>query len=56
LSRRLRRDINQRGRSLKSVIDQYSQYVKPSFDLFIAPTKTFADIIVPRGGDNEVNY
>ena len=54
MGRRLKRDITQRGRNLKSVIEQYGQFVKPSFDVFIAPTKTHADIIVPRGGDNEV--
>ena len=54
LSRRLKRDITQRGRDMKGVLDQYNRHVKPSFDYYIAPTMTHADIIVPRGGENEV--
>lgn len=54
LSRRLRRDISERNRSLDSVLAQYNKYVKPAFDYYIAPTMTFADIIVPRGGDNKI--
>lgn len=49
LSRRLKRDIGERGRSIDSVLAQYNKYVKPAFDYYIAPTMTFADIIVPRG-------
>jgi uridine kinase len=49
LSRRLKRDIGERGRSIDSVLCQYNKYVKPAFDYYIAPTMTFADIIVPRG-------
>jgi uridine kinase len=54
LSRRLKRDIGERGRSIDSVLLQYNKYVKPAFDYYIAPTMTFADIIVPRGGDNKI--
>ncbi len=54
LSRRLNRDISQRGRDIKSVLEQYERHVKPAFDYYIAPTMAHADIIVPRGGENEV--
>lgn len=54
LSRRLKRDIGERNRSIDSVLAQYNKYVKPAFDYYIAPTMTFADIIVPRGGDNKI--
>ena len=54
LARRLRRDISQRGRELEGVLKQYNSFVKPSFDHYIAPLMAHADIIVPRGGDNEV--
>lgn len=54
LARRLRRDISQRGRELDGVIKQYTNMVQPSFNHYIAPLMTHADIIVPRGGENEV--
>lgn len=54
LARRLRRDITQRGRELEGVLKQYTRFVKPSFEHYIAPLMAHADIIVPRGGDNEV--
>ena len=54
LARRLRRDISQRGRELEGVLKQYSSFVKPSFEHYIAPLMAHVDIIVPRGGDNEV--
>ncbi len=54
LSRRLQRDISQRGRDIKGVLEQYQRHVKPAFDYYIAPTMAHADIIVPRGGENEV--
>ena len=54
LARRLKRDIGERGRSIDSVIDQYNKYVKTAFDYYIAPTMSYADIIVPRGGDNKI--
>lgn len=52
--RRLKRDVSKRGRSLESVIEQYMQTVKPMYERFIEPTKKYADIIVPRGGKNEI--
>ena len=54
LSRRLKRDISQRGRDISSVLEQYNRHVKPAFDHYIAPSMVHADIIVPRGGENEV--
>lgn len=53
LSRRLRRDIQQRGRSLDSVLSQYESTVRPMYFQFIEPTKKHADLIVPRGGENQ---
>lgn len=52
--RRLSRDVQERGRSIDSVINQYLTTVKPMHDEFIQPTKKYADIIVPRGGNNTV--
>lgn len=52
LTRRLRRDIQERGRSLDSVLQQYETTVRPMFFEFIDPSKQFADLIVPRGGEN----
>ena len=54
LSRRLNRDISQRGRDIIGVLAQYERHVKPAFDYYIAPTMVHADIIVPRGGENQV--
>jgi len=54
LARRLKRDITERGRDLAGVLKQYTEHVKPAFDTFIQPQMIHADIIVPRGGDNEV--
>ncbi|KAM0892521.1 hypothetical protein ACQ4PT_025694 [Festuca glaucescens] len=54
LTRRIRRDTIEKGRDIKTVLDQYSKFVKPAFDDFILPTKKYADIIIPRGGDNNV--
>ncbi|CAL8135042.1 unnamed protein product [Orchesella dallaii] len=54
LARRLRRDISERGRDLDGCLKQYNKFVKPAFDTYIAPQMAHADIIVPRGGDNEV--
>lgn len=53
LSRRLRRDIEDRGRSLDSVLTQYHETVRPMFFEFIDPSKQHADMIVPRGGENK---
>ena len=51
--RRLSRDIHERGRTVQSVIDQYMQTVRPGHYEFIEPTKAYADLIVPEGGQNE---
>ena len=52
--RRLKRDIMERGRSVDSVIDQYMNVVRPMHMQFVEPSKWYADIIVPEGGENEV--
>jgi uridine kinase len=52
--RRLLRDIKERGRSLDSVIDQYTSVVRPMHNQFIEPTKRYADVIIPEGGHNHV--
>ncbi len=52
--RRIVRDINERGRTLESVIEQYLNTVKPAHEQFIEPSKKFADIIIPEGGYNKV--
>ncbi|MFC6180899.1 uridine kinase [Lactiplantibacillus daowaiensis] len=52
--RRIQRDIKERGRTLDWVIDQYLATVKPMYHQFVEPTKRYADIIVPEGGENEV--
>lgn len=49
--RRMMRDVNERGRSLESVVSQYLQTAKPMHDRFIAPSKRVADIIIPNNGD-----
>lgn len=51
--RRLKRDINERGRTTESVIKQYLEVVRPGHFNYIEPTKEFADIIIPEGGYNE---
>ncbi len=51
--RRLLRDINERGRTLESVVKQYLEVVRPGHASFIEPTKEYADLIVPEGGQNE---
>ena len=52
--RRLKRDIQERGRSLESVCEQYLNTVKPMHDQFIEPSKKYDHIIIPRGGENVV--
>ncbi len=52
--RRLRRDINERARSVESIIKQYEETVRPMYLQFIEPSKRYADIIIPRGGKNLV--
>lgn len=54
LARRIRVDTTEKGRDIGTVLDQYSKFVKPAFDDFILPTKKYADIIIPRGGENHV--
>ncbi|MDO7641520.1 MAG: uridine kinase [Reinekea forsetii] len=54
LLRRLKRDIEERGRTVDSVIEQYKRTVRPMFMEFVQPSKQYADIIVPRGGKNRV--
>lgn len=54
LIRRLERDILQRGRTLESVLAQYQETVRPMCLQFIEPSKRYADIIVPRGGENRI--
>ncbi|WP_332647310.1 uridine kinase [Lysinibacillus sp. 54212] len=52
--RRIQRDINERGRTADSVIEQYLSAVRPMHNMFIEPTKRYADVIIPEGGDNNV--
>ncbi len=52
--RRLERDIDERGRSLESVMHQYLKTVRPMHLEFVEPSKRYADVIIPRGGHNEV--
>ena len=52
--RRMQRDINERGRSMESVINQYLNVVRPMHEQFTEPTKRYADIIIPEGGRNRV--
>ncbi|WP_227934861.1 uridine kinase [Alkalihalobacillus deserti] len=52
--RRLVRDIQERGRSIESVIDQYTSVVRPMHLQFIEPTKRYADVIILEGGQNRV--
>ncbi len=54
LLRRLKRDITERGRSLDSIMQQYIQTVKPMHLEFVEPSKMWADIIIPKGGENNV--
>ncbi len=50
--RRLRRDVAERGRTTESILDQYLTTVRPSHELFIEPSKRYADVIIPEGGLN----
>jgi len=54
LIRRLRRDMNERGRSLEDVLRQYVTTVRPMHEEFVEPSKRWADVIVPEGGENRV--
>lgn len=52
LMRRIRRDMQERGRSIDSILEQYAETVKPMHEEFIEPSKRYADVIIPRGGEN----
>ncbi|MBT8900636.1 uridine kinase [Lactobacillus delbrueckii subsp. bulgaricus] len=52
--RRLQRDTQERGRSIDWIISQYLATVKPSYNQFVEPSKKYADIIIPQGGENQV--
>jgi uridine kinase len=54
LMRIIRRDIQQRGRNYDDALTHYSAFVKPMHQQFIEPTKLFADVIIPQGGENKV--
>ena len=54
LIRRIMRDVNERGRSLESVITQYINTVKPMHEQFVEPYKKYVDVIIPSGGLNDV--
>ena len=54
LARRILRDVSERGRSMQSVIDQYTNTVKPMHEEFVEPSKKYADVIIPEGGFNSV--
>ena len=54
LCRRVKRDVNKRGRSLESVLTQYQQTVKPMYEKYVEPSKKYAHILVPEGGKNTV--
>lgn len=54
LARRILRDVRERGRTMESVIDQYTTTVKPMHEEFVEPSKKHADVIIPEGGFNSV--
>ena len=54
LCRRIKRDVNKRGRTLESVLTQYQQTVKPMHEKYVEPSKKYAHIVVPEGGKNLV--
>ena len=54
LCRRIKRDVNKRGRTLESVLTQYQDTVKPMHEKYVEPSKKFAHIVVPEGGKNYV--
>ena len=53
LIRNIRRDVVERGRTVDQVLERYERVLKPMHDQFIEPTKKFADLIIPWGGDNK---
>ena len=54
LCRRIKRDVNKRGRSLESVLAQYQSTVKPMHEKYVEPSKKYANLVVPEGGKNQV--
>ena len=54
LFRRIKRDVNKRGRTQESVLTQYQETVKPMHEKYVEPSKRYADIVVPEGGKNLV--
>ena len=54
LCRRIKRDVNKRGRTLESVLPQYQETVKPMHEKYVEPSKKYADLVVPEGGKNLV--
>ena len=54
LLRRFRRDISERGRTFELVSEQYVRTVRPMHEEFVEPSKRFADVIIPEGGENEI--
>ena len=54
LARRILRDVCERGRTMQSVIEQYTTTVKPMHEEFVEPSKKYADVIIPEGGFNSV--
>lgn len=54
LIRNITRDTQERGRTVEMVVDRYRAVLKPMHDQFIEPTKRFADIIIPDGGENTI--
>lgn len=54
LIRRIKRDVIERGREVETVLIQYQETVRPMYSQFIEPSKHYADIIVPRGGENRI--
>ena len=53
LIRNIQRDVVERGRTVDMVIDRYLKVLKPMHELFIEPSKKYADIIIPLGGENK---
>lgn len=54
ICRRIKRDVNKRGRSIESVIEQYQTTVKPMHEKYVEPSRRYAHIVVPEGGKNLV--
>ena len=54
LCRRIKRDVNKRGRTLESVLTQYQTTVKPMHEKYVEPSKKYANLVIPEGGKNTV--